>query len=325
MSCILGTKCMGHVLLRRPCLDLWYIIPVRPRIRANCNSRSASRSYCQSRCDQQRHQRTRRRHLIRSSTRNNCENDIYPDTSFSNHSVDQALLRSHLGYIHWRCYSMWICLISLWLACPWEGYPTRHYTIQPYCSQGPSISWSLPTARRGRPRLTLSASLYSSWISHQNCIYDILAGLVLVSIWPLSAGVGRKKDFPVWSTESLVYRRFDTINRILLSLPRIVLRSTVRILAAYVHELIFGAWGCGELGWISGCVFYILGGTRVPCPCNVTASLVNKLETIRFMRTTRSCVMLMASVGISEIRETWHTSHYMRQGMRDIWLKLDAE
>jgi hypothetical protein len=33
----------------------------------------------------------------------------------------------------------------------------------------------------------------------------------------------------------------------------------VRIFAVDVYEFLLGGWGCRELGWISGGVFYVLG------------------------------------------------------------------
>lgn len=221
------------------------------------SSCSTTWSYYQPRCNQQRYPGSCGRHFICRSTGNHCKNDLCTDTPLPNNSADQALLWSNLGYIYWCSHTLRLFLFSIWLACPWKGHPACYNPFQPSRPQGPPLPWCLPTTRRGRACFTLSTSLHRGWISYQDDLYDILARLVLTSIWSSSAGVGGKEDFPFWSIQSALHHSLDTADRVLFPVARNHLWKELRVLTINVYQLLFGGGSCGKLDWVSGCVFYV--------------------------------------------------------------------
>lgn len=92
-----------------------------------------------------------------------------------------CFLRStYLGTVRWYSHSLRICLFSVRLACPRKGNLARFNPLQLDCVEGSPLSWSLSTTCRVRPRVSVSIAVHNSGVPHQDGIYYLLAGSILV-------------------------------------------------------------------------------------------------------------------------------------------------
>lgn len=108
----------------------------------------------------------------------------------------QTLLSANMGDLCWRGYSMWLCFLSLRMACPREGYIACNHPIQLVGIERPTVPGCFSTIGCSRTRIIIPSSVHSSGVPGEDCIHRLLVNTFSTSIRQARTSIAQTACFP---------------------------------------------------------------------------------------------------------------------------------